>query len=763
MKTERLVLVVLLFLFETAIAQNGWFWQYPKPQGNTLRDIFIFDSNTAIAVGDVGTVIKTTDGGMHWEVQHHAGGTSYDLCSVHFVDVLHGWAAGGTREWFKNKNVLIKTIDGGKTWTEVETGIDSLNFNAVHFVNADTGFVVGEDGILLRTTNGGNSWDRRKMDDYIGFWLDIFQLTAVTFTDEHTGWIIGAGYYGNQIYKTTDCGATWQWNEWIINPKIYNGLWDICFVDKKNGFIIGDNSDFLKTTDGGITWQHQILSEKYQTDDYQFFNSVFFTDSMTGWIVGGNGTIDGRHGGFILKTIDGGENWVKQDSTKDFGQFYIVRFSSLIAGEPTKKEGWIMGQDGIIYRTIDSGDNWISQGDEKYGLNSIYFIDESTGWAVGEKGVVLHTEDGGSNWHEQSQSDTLLLSSVYAIDTQTAFVVGEKTEGSWPSYLQHGIILRTTDGGQSWTRQTFDTLSKFSSIVFVNDSTGWITVTRGTLLKTTDKGNTWKQFSSGLGTVLNSIQFIDDSTGWVSFYGGNTLLKTLDGGENWNSQFIDSNLRMYSFHFATASMGWAVGEYSGRKNIFKTLDGGASWSPSINAPIAHYYFVHFVNENTGWAVGGYRIEGRLKSSIIKTIDGGGIWIEQKGPTMNEIFSIYFINENTGWAVGDGIFKTTTGGVVSVDEKEESGNNVPRQIMLFQNYPNPFNSSTIFHYKLPKSDFVSLRVYDLLGRLVNTLVEKWLPEGDYKISWSANNLPSGLYFFRLRVGEFSETKKAILLR
>lgn len=236
MKTERLVLVVLLFLFETAIAQNGWFWQYPKPQGNTLRDIFIFDQNTAIAVGDVGTVIKTNDGGMHWDVQHHAGGTSYDLYSVHFVDDLNGWAAGGI--WFEEKNALIKTSDGGKTWTKVETETD-LPFNAVHFVNADTGFVVGEDGIVLRTSDGGNSWDTRKIDNYIGYYLDVFRLLAVTFTDEQTGWIVGAGYYGNQIYKTTDCGRTWQWNEWIINPKIYNGLWDICFADKKTDSLLG--------------------------------------------------------------------------------------------------------------------------------------------------------------------------------------------------------------------------------------------------------------------------------------------------------------------------------------------------------------------------------------------------------------------------------------------------------------------------------------------------------------------------------------------
>lgn len=736
MKTERLVLVVLLFLFETAIAQNGWFWQYPKPQGNTLRDIFIFDQNTAIAVGDVGTIIKTNDGGMHWDVQHHAGGTSYDLYSVHFVDDLNGWAAGGI--WFEEKNALIKTSDGGKTWTKVETETD-LPFNAVHFVNADTGFVVGEDGIVLRTSDGGNSWDTRKIDNYIGYYLDVFRLLAVTFTDEQTGWIVGAGYYGNQIYKTTDCGRTWQWNEWIINPKIYNGLWDICFVDKKNGFIIGDNSDFLKTTDGGMIWQHQIPSDKYQ------FYSVFFTDSTTGWIVGGD------YYGFILKTSDGGQTWVEQDYNI-VGHLYKIRFSD-------KNNGWIVGQFGMIYRTTDGGNTWVAQKDEKFDFRSTYFVDENNGWGVGERGIIFHTEDGGSNWYKQNQSDSLLLASVYATDDRNVFTVGALLTGvpPEPAFYKDGVILRSTDGGQTWERKTYNKLSWSSSITFVNDSIGWITGDKGTLLKTMDRGNTWHKIALDISlanATLGRIQFIDKNVGWI---GG--ILKTIDGGGSWKAQTIPLSF-LNSFYFINADVGWAVGTYDGEKNIVKTTDGGSSWTPCGTTSPGYNFSIHFVNETKGW-ISGYEYLTQ-KSIIINTTDGGNSWNDQKSPAAN-LISIYFINENIGWAVGDGILKTTTGGVVSVEQKEEFGNKIPQQMKLFQNYPNPFNSSTIFHYRLSKSGFVSLKVYDLLGRSVSTVVEKWLPEGDYEVNWTANGLPSGLYFCRLRVGEFSETRKTILIR
>ncbi len=431
---------------------QGWFWQYPKPQGNTLRDIFIFDQNIAIAVGDLGTVIKTTDGGESWDVQHHAGGTSNNLNGIHFIDEMTGWATGGI--WYENKNVLLKTVNGGKTWTEVGTETD-LSLNAVCFVNADTGIVVGEDGIIIRTTDGGSSWDTRKIDDYIGYYLDVFGLLAITFTDDKTGWIVGAGYYGNQIYKTTDGGRTWQWIEWIIYPKIYSGLLDICFIDKENGFIVGDMGVFLKTTDGGITWQYRNLWEKYQKDEYQFFNSVFFTDSLTGWIVVGD------YYTFGLKTTDGGENWVEVENDEIIAYLYKVRFSD-------KDNGWIVGASGLIYRTTDGGDNWISQRQKDYELSSIYFVNENIGWAVGEVGVILHTSDGGDNWQQQNVADSLLLSSVFAIDNHNVFAVGAVIKGL-SIYDRNGIIFRTANGGQTWFRQTFDTLFGFNSIGFVND------------------------------------------------------------------------------------------------------------------------------------------------------------------------------------------------------------------------------------------------------------------------------------------------------
>ncbi len=676
MKTKIFLLTIFnLINFSFAQTNTGWFWQYPKPQGSTLRDIYVFNKDTTIAVGDLGTVIKTTDGGAKWSVQHHAGGTSNTLFNIHFIDPMNGWAAGG---------ILLKTTDGGESWTQVI--LDSNYSNAVYFVDKDTGFAVGTDGYISRTIDGGKTWNTKKMDDYIGIgWLDIFDLWAITFTDKQTGWIIGAGYYGNQIYKTTDCGRSWYWNEHIIMPKVLSGLIDICFLDKNNGFIVGDMGVFLKTNDGGDTWQYHNLSDQYNKENYQFFNSIIFTDSSVGWIVGGNGTIDSHYGGVILSTIDGGKNWIEIDSTQNYGQLYKIRFSN-------NNQGWIIGQSGIIYRTTNTGKNWISQREDNYNFNSIYFVDENTGWAVGDSGIILHTTNG-DDWDKQYKNDSLIFNSLQAIDNNV-IIVGNFND-MLPLVLRKAVILMTNDEGLTWELQTIDSISRLNSVYFTSSNIGWVAGNTD-IYKTLDGGKTWVLKYRNNGSFFFKIQFVNEQTGWIIDRSNNQILKTTNSGESWNAYQIDTNLIRISFHFVNANMGWAVGDSYGGNNIFKTTDGGKSWSPCGGTFLGYSCTIYFVNETTGWITG---YTNSNQKSIIKTTDGGGTWHGQDIPS-NNLTDIFFLNENMGWVIGDGIFKTTNGGgIVSVKDEKENRIDIPKEIELFQNYPNPFNPSTMINYQL----------------------------------------------------------------
>ena len=89
--------------------------------------------------------------------------------------------------------------------------------------------------------------------------------------------------------------------------------------------------------------------------------------------------------------------------------------------------------------------------------------------------------------------------------------------------------------------------------------------------------------------------------------------------------------------------------------------------------------------------------------------------------------------------------------------------LPKTYSLSQNYPNPFNPSTTIKFSLPHSGKVTLKIYNILGQVVETLVSERLTAGVYKYEWNASNLSSSVYFYRLETGKFVETKKMLLLK
>jgi hypothetical protein len=213
--------------------------------------------------------------------------------------------------------------------------------------------------------------------------------------------------------------------------------------------------------------------------------------------------------------------------------------------------------------------------------------------------------------------------------------------------------------------------------------------------------------------------------------------------------------------FLDENVGWVVGILPPGGIILKSTNGGSNWLPVSLGIISNNFVsdVYFVDTLTGWIVGENGI-------IIKTTDGGSSWEEQISGTNNTLHSIRFIDQNIGWAVGnDGtILHTTNGGVTFIEEV----NKVPKDFLLAQNYPNPFNPSTKIKYSIPSvgtRDRVSVQmiVYDVLGNEVATLVKEQKPQGTYEVEFDGTSLPSGIYFYQLKVGSLIETKNMILLK
>ncbi|MCX7834055.1 MAG: T9SS type A sorting domain-containing protein, partial [Ignavibacteria bacterium] len=109
-----------------------------------------------------------------------------------------------------------------------------------------------------------------------------------------------------------------------------------------------------------------------------------------------------------------------------------------------------------------------------------------------------------------------------------------------------------------------------------------------------------------------------------------------------------------------------------------------------------------------------------------------------------------------------IIKTTNGGGNLVEVKQIASE-IPKDFILKQNFPNPFNSSTKITFMLPRSSFVRLVIFDLLGREIETLIDERLSAGVYEKTWNADNYPSGVYFYRLVTENSIDTKKMVLIK
>jgi hypothetical protein len=145
-----------------------------------------------------------------------------------------------------------------------------------------------------------------------------------------------------------------------------------------------------------------------------------------------------------------------------------------------------------------------------------------------------------------------------------------------------------------------------------------------------------------------------------------------------------------------------------------------------------------------------------ENKISKSINGGATWTNQNSGTGNDLWSVYFTDENKGWAVGSfgTILHTTNGDVTFIEDENNFAQ--PEIFLLQQNYPNPFNPGT-------KISWQTLKVYDILGNEVATLVNEYKDAGYHEIEFNAAGLSSGVYFYRIQVGDFIETKKMVLLR
>jgi photosystem II stability/assembly factor-like uncharacterized protein len=311
--------------------------------------------------------------------------------------------------------------------------------------------------------------------------------------------------------------------------------------------------------------------------------------------------------------------------------------------------------------------------------------------------------------------------------------------------------VRTTNAGQDWIQQSSGTTRNLRDVFFSSVSIGTAVGSYGTILHTTDDGINWSEQLSSTNSALWGIHLTDEIGTAVGV--GGTILNTTDGGLNWVSQTSGISSTLYDVHFIDGLTGHAVGAYG---SIVHTTDSGVNWFSQSSGTTETLLGVYFMDNNNGTIVG-------EKGTIIHTTDGGINWVNQSSRTLHSIFDVNFSDINNGTVIGlDGtILHTTNGGVTFVEDEISSSQ--PKVFHLLQNYPNPFNPSTSIQYAVSSRQFVSLKVYDVLGNEIATLINEDKPAGSYEVEFLGKELPSGIYFYQLHTSDYIETKKMVLTK
>jgi photosystem II stability/assembly factor-like uncharacterized protein len=462
--------------------------------------------------------------------------------------------------------------------------------------------------------------------------------------------------------------------------------------------------------------------------------------------------------------------------------------------------GWATSNNPAkIYKSNDGGENWNIVRHTDGPISSVYILNDSIGWYTDKDSYgcrLIGTTDGGTTWQQKFNGVYYSFDGLYFFNSLKGLAFG--TLGAPAS----GAFFKTANGGINW--ETFDIGFYPYCCFFIDSLTGWCGVFpisgNNSILKTTDGGNTWSDFPSPSTDPINKIHFFNNNSGWV--LSGDDLYHTSNAGIIWNLNESYIN----DFYFIDQNNGWFVAG----DNIYNSTDAGNSWNLQHSNNGKELYTISFKDNNAGWACGDSGL-------VLRTVNGG-IPVELTSFTSSLIDDDVTLSWQTATETNNQGFEVQRKQVLSqqssvgneewidldfvngnetttepqsysfVDENLQAGkyqyrlkqidfdgtfeySNVieveiiaPLKFSLEQNYPNPFNPNTTINWQSPISSWQTIKLYNTLGQEVETIVNEYLESGVHSKLYIVNStLPSGIYYYQLTAGDYIETKKMILLK
>ncbi len=792
---------LLLTLAFSTMAQGVWTTLNPYPTANDVYAGSALGPDRFIALSNYDQCFLTTDGGINWTI------SSYDttesiIRNLYFINDTHGWAAGALGGGF------YRTTDGGASWIAITNAPDTTKYG-IHFATPLIGWSVGFNGLIIKTTDGGDSWfsqtntgltNKTLYGVYAVDTLNVYVVgntatvlkstdggatfaqvslgsitsadyRAVRFLDANNGFVVGARH---RIIRTTDGGLTWtQQNDISSTSRV---LWDIDFNSQGVGIAAGTDTVAFRTTDFGATWAQFILpggsapGVKYAVD---------FHGDNTVLINGGRG--------YLAKSSNAGLSFTEMGYRFTSSTINDIAFADAFTG-------FVCGTAGFIGKTTDGGLTWetlrVPNGRK---INEITVPNHNTIYGACDSSRIVMSKDGGLTWTEYS-AGLGNTTQFIAIDHASPDIV--MTTGS------NGIILKTTDGGGTWAQFNLPSSTLAWDIDIVDTTYAWICGTGETIFRTTDGGATWvQQFSAG-GLGSYGVSFVDTRTGFVAGTSGNTYWTT-DGGATWTPATVKPGNTVWStamvklgdqtVAFAACASGYA----------YISNDGGITWKEQPRQTINTFNDMYAFDAGTAWFAGNSGIiikyvdpsivpvemlsftstvqddDVIIAWSIGNTINNLGMTLERTTLNTENWKAVHYADANgqCGLCSYEFIDRDLKPGLYRyrLAQRDVDGTvnhyylaetvqiGVVTDYALEQNYPNPFNPVTVIRFALPTPGQTTLEVFSSSGEKVAELVNGELVEGVHEITFNAEKLGSGVYFYRLNSGKFTQTRKLLLIK
>jgi photosystem II stability/assembly factor-like uncharacterized protein len=562
----------------------------------------------------------------------------------------------------------------------------------------------------------------------------------------------------------------------------------VCFLDSLNGWLAGDSGTIIKTTNGGQSWSTQNSGTTADIVD------LFMLNTNRGWAVAYSIAYDSA-GAYVLQTSDGGAHWRCEpyaDRSKFFLSMYFL--DSL--------NGWMAGASGDMVRTTDGGTEWVPAAIDPdsphlyWNLARVKFVSSQRGFAVGGRfdmcGVLWRSTNGGSSWVNSSLGPEPLCDLAFSDSANGIGVGGDYEFGA--------SMIRTTDGGGTWGFQWLGVFGQAKAISFRTATEAWSPLGfAGASMYTTNGGDSWTSVSSPapIHQAMNDVQFTDRKTGYMAGDSGivlkyNYWTSSVNVGARWNliSLPMMTTNRVKSNLFPTSISDAYAFTNHGYERTDTLVPGNGYWlkfpSPQVVTLEGFPCAADTIIVRQGWNMIG-SISQAVACTTISTIPSGlitgeffafkggyiaadtiepgrGYWVKltQPGSLILSAPSSNFAKT----ADAHRIHIVATSELPPKPPNGEGGADFvtpPEKYALEPAYPNPFNPSTVIRYRIAMTGHVNLKVYDVLGRGIATLVDEVKPPGEYTVRWDASNQPGGVYIYRLRAGSYSASNKTILVR